>query len=198
MDLVEFWSRFQSGVEVAVANSGRDRLLGVRDGFHRFFHDGLDRPVPVSVAAQPDGEDEAGYVPLTDEEILHRARDRALELRSRLGEIYPFSACSESGLHTVEVEGEALHFVRTWTALCGPTGEAVGGSSSIQLPPALIEGLDQGDLPYALPVPGKRRHGGMASSITGGLETRRSEIASATLAALSTLLYGILESRPVR
>jgi hypothetical protein len=38
----------------------------------------------------------------------------------------------------------------------------------------------------------------MISSLTGGLETRRKAVAVSTLHALSTLFYGILDSRPVR
>ena len=49
-DLKNFWQRLQTGVEVAVAaGASPDKLLGVRDGFLRYFHDGLDRPVSVAV-----------------------------------------------------------------------------------------------------------------------------------------------------
>ncbi len=37
MDLKDFWQRLQKGVEVAVAGHTSDQLLGVRDGFLRFF-----------------------------------------------------------------------------------------------------------------------------------------------------------------
>jgi hypothetical protein len=52
-DLKDFWQRLQSGVEVAVAGHSSDRLLGIRDGFLRYFHDGLDRTVSVAVVPQP-------------------------------------------------------------------------------------------------------------------------------------------------
>src|SRR6185312_12032689 len=58
MDLKDFWQRLQKGVEVAVAGHTSDQLLGVRDGFLRFFHDGLDKT--VSVAVVPVGGGGAG------------------------------------------------------------------------------------------------------------------------------------------
>lgn len=191
----EFWTRVQSGIEVAVGAADPEKLLGVRDGFLQYFHDGLERPVPVSVVSVPDGDDER-YVPLSDAEILGRARQRVHDLRASLGSAYLFYACSEAGLHTIEVGDRTLHFVRNWTVVCGPFGEAHGGSGSLQLPVSLIEGLDADQVPFA--IPGTRRRGGMASSLTSGLVTRRSTIAVSTLNAVSTLLYGVLESRPVR
>ena len=52
IDLKYFWQRLQTGIEVAVAGHAADKLLGVRDGFLRFFHDGLDRTVSVAVVPQ--------------------------------------------------------------------------------------------------------------------------------------------------
>jgi len=195
MLLSEFWARFRSGVEVVVGSSEPDKLLGIRDGFLRYFHDGLERPVPVAVVPQPEPQD-SSFLPLTDEEILSLARQRVRDLRKRLGDLYPFYACSETGLHALEVDGRLLYFVRNWTVLCGPVGEACGGSGSIQLPASLIEGIDAESIPFA--IPGTRRRGGMVSSLTGGLETRRKAIALSTLHAISSLLYGVLESRPLR
>ena len=65
-----------------------------------------------------------------------------------------------------------------------------------QLPDRLVSGLDSAQIPFA--VPGTRRSGGITSSLTGGLETRRKNISLSTFHALSTLFYGVLESRPIR
>lgn len=195
MLLSDFWARFQSGIEVAVASSEPDKLLGVRDGFLRYFYDGLEHPVSVAVRAEPEPEDNS-FLPLADEDILALARRRVAAVHGRLGDLYPFYACSESGLHSLEVDGDTRYFVRNWTVLLGPAGEACGGSGSVQLPTALIEGIDAESIPYA--IPGTRRRGGMVSSLTGGLETRRKAVALSTLHALSSMLYGVLESRPLR
>src|SRR5688500_6042185 len=72
-DLREFWRRFQSGVEVAVDAAGPDRLLGVRDGFLRYFHDGLERPVPVAVVAQESVRSAVGLA-TSDEQAILRGR----------------------------------------------------------------------------------------------------------------------------
>jgi hypothetical protein len=77
-----------------------------------------------------------------------------------------------------------------------PLGETWGSSGAVQLPDRIVAGLDHAQVPYA--VPGTRRSGGMISSLTGGLETRRKTIALSTLHAISTLFYGTLESRPIR
>ncbi len=197
-DLRDFWQGFQSGVEVAVHGAEADRLLGVRDGFLRFFHDGLDRPAPVAVVPQPSpaGEEPHDGLAMSDEEAIERARGRAQRLLERLRGHYHFYVCTEGGLHTVEVGGLQRYFVRTWTAVLGSAGEAFGGSGSVELPQRLVAGLSGEQIGMA--IPGTRRSGGMISSLTGGLESRRTATGVATLHALSTLFYGVLESRPIR
>jgi non-canonical (house-cleaning) NTP pyrophosphatase len=199
LDLTDFWGRYRGGVEVAVDSIDSEVLLGVRDGFVRYFHEGLERPLQVAVRSTAEAVD-ANHIPLTDEEMLRGIRSRAARLRRDLGDAFSFYAASTTGLHSLYLDRpggggrtEELHFVRSWTALEGPNGGAVGGSGSLQLPPALIAGIDAGELPFA--VPGRRRRGGMMGSLTGGLQTRRSAVAQSTLHAISTLLYGVVEAR---
>ena len=211
-DLRDFWQRFQTGIRVAVGSDLPDKLLGVRDGFVRYFHHGLHRPIPVSVLPQPDDETEA-LPPLSDAEVLELARTRAARLEERLGaggpasrrpdSAFAFYVGSETGLVTREDPAprgtadddsdEPRYFVRTWTVVRGLEDEAWGSSGSVQLPRHLIRGLDSEDLPFA--IPGRRRSGGMVSSLTGGLETRRSATAQATLHAVASIMYGLIESR---
>lgn len=195
MDLKDFWQRLQKGVEVAVAGSAADKLLGIRDGFLRFFHDGLDRRVSVVVIPQPMTEEPVGLL-VTDEEMVRHARKRALELEERLGGVYHFYVANEGGIELLDVDGQQRYLVRNWTVLRGPLGEAWGSSGAVQLPDRLVAGLDSEQIPFA--VPGTRRSGGITSSLTGGLETRRKSIALSTFHALSTLFYGVLESRTLR
>ena len=115
-------------------------------------------------------------------------------MQDELGDAYHFYVASEGGLHSVEVDGKTHYFVRTWTVIRAPVGEAWGGSGSIQLPFGIIDGEGADGAP--LTMPGRRRDGGMIASLTGGMETRRSAVATATLHALSTLFYGMLESHP--
>lgn len=191
-DLREFWQRFQTGIDVAVGSDLPDKLLGVRDGFVRYFHHGLHRPVPVSVVPQPQDGAEAP-LPLSDAEILDLARSRAARLEDKLGAAFAFYVGSESGLLTSVDREEPRTFVRTWTVVRGLEDEAWGSSGSVQLPRHLIRGLDSEDLPFA--IPGRRRSGGMVSSLTGGLETRRSATALSTLHAVASIMYGLIESR---
>ncbi len=194
-DLRDFWQRFQTGIDVAVGGDAADKLLGVRDGFQRYFRHAMQRPTqPISVAVVPqsDGEAEAG-LPLTDVAILELARSRAAGLHERLGDQYAFYVGSESGLLTVDAGGETRWFVRTWSVVLGLGDEGWGASGSVQLPQALVRGLDQAELPFA--VPGRRRRGGMASSLTGGATNRRQDTAEATFHALATILYGVIERR---
>jgi hypothetical protein len=193
-DLRQFWHRFQDGIEVAVAGSSADSLLGVRDGFLRYFRHGLERPVPVAVVTQPAGEERGGLF-LSDEATLEYASEEVRRLAENLGDSYHFYVGSQGGLHAVEISGRTHYFVRCWTVIRGAVGEASGASGSVEIPPRLIDGLDDSQIPFA--VPGTRRRGGMISSLTGSLETRRSAVAVSTFHAISTLFYGILESRPV-
>lgn len=181
---------------MAVADAVPDKLLGVREGFLRYFHDGLERPVPVAVAARPDTELVDAPLPLTDREILALARQRALRLQETHGEVYDFCIGTENGLLSFGIDGLERTFVRSWTVLIGLGEEVWGSSGSIQLPERLIAGLGSEQVPFA--IPGTRRSGGMAASLTGGLEDRRTATALSTLHALSTLMYGRLESRPLR
>ena len=194
-DLKGFWQRFQSGIDVAVSGDLPDKLLGVRDGFLRYFRDGLEKSIPVSVLPQP--LDEARIpLPVSDADILALARHRAFELNRLYGDAFAFLVGSEAGLLAFEADGQTRYFVRNWTVVLGLGEETWGSSGSVQLPERLIEGLGQEDLPFA--VPGTRRSGGMVSSLTGALETRRSATALATFHAVSTLMYGRLESHPHR
>ena len=194
-DLRAFWRRFQDGIEIAVASSAADKLLGVRDGFVRYFHQGLGRQLPIAVVPQQIGEPMLG-LPLSDEETIELARDRAAELRETFGAAYHFYVAAEGGLHSIEIQGKVHYFVRAWSVVLGLTGEAWGGSGSVEIPQRLIEGLDDQQVPFA--IPGTRRKGGMTSSLTGGLETRRAAVGTATFNAVSSVLYGIIESHPLR
>ncbi len=173
-----------------------DTLLGVREGFLRYFHDGLDRPIPVAIVSHPEvGEGRQG-LPYGDRETLALARDHALKMREKLAGAYHFYVANEGGLHGVDGVGEPRFFVRSWTVVLGPHDEAWGGSGSLQLPTRLVEGIAEGEIPADLP--GTKRRGGMTQSITGGLETRRNAVALATMNALASMFYGILDPRPVR
>jgi non-canonical (house-cleaning) NTP pyrophosphatase len=195
-DTKNFWQKLQSGVEVAVAGNNPETLLGIRDAFLRFFHEALDKTVSVVVVPQAvEGLPHTG-LPVSDEETLQRARTCVTDLERRLGDSYQFYVASEGGLHSVEVDGKTSYFVRNWTVVRSPLGEAWGASGSVQLPDRLIAGLDSAQIPFA--VPGTRRSGGMTRSLTGGIETRRKAIATSTLHAISTLFYGVLEGRPQR
>lgn len=179
---------------MAVADAHPEKLLGVRDGVSRFFGERLGRPISVAVVAQETAEDPSG-LPLQDDVVIARVRERARALEERLRDAYHLYAASEGGLHGVLCGGDALYFVRNWTVVCSPFGEGVGGSGSVQLPDRLVEGLSNEQIPFA--VPGTRRRGGMISSLTGGLENRRRAIAAATVHALSTLFYGILDGHRI-
>ncbi len=194
-DVKRFWQRFQTGIEVAVGGDLPDKLLGVRDGFVRYFHHGLERSVPVSVMPQPQDETRTP-LPVSDENILSLARRRALELQRRLGDAFAFHVGTEAGLLLLESAGQERYFVRSWTVVLGLDEETWGSSGSLQLPQRLIQGLDREDLPFA--VPGTRRGGGMVTSLTGAQETRRGATALATFHAISSLMYGRLESHPQR
>jgi non-canonical (house-cleaning) NTP pyrophosphatase len=191
-DLRDFWQRLQTGIAVAVAGSGPAPLLGVRDGFLRYFRDVLGRPVPVAVVPQPLAIAPSG-MPVSDEEALALVRRRLAEIERRVGGEYDFLVSVEGGLHSVDLDGRPRFFVRSWAAVRSPVGEACGGSGSIQLPERLVEGL--GDPGGPRVVPGTRRSGGLISALTAGAEDRRGAIAEAAFHALSTLFYGVLAGR---
>lgn len=194
-DLKTFWNRIASGVDVAVAGSNTEVLLGVREGFLRYFRGALGRRVAVGVVPQADQEERAG-LPSSDADTVEAVRGRALGLRERLGNEYDFCVASGGGVHSVAVGDDERFFIRCWTVVVGHGGEAWGASGSQQFPQELMERLDAGSrerMPFV--VPGKRRRGGMLSSLTGRLETRRSAVSLSTVHALSTLFYGVLEDR---
>jgi non-canonical (house-cleaning) NTP pyrophosphatase len=194
-DLRNFWQKLQSGVEIAVAGNNSETLLGIRDAFLRYFHDGLDKIVSVAVVPQAVEPPPIG-LPVSDEETLGLARGYVKAMEERLGDTYQFYMAAEGGIHSVDMEGRTLYFVRNWAVVRSPLGEAWGSSGSVQLPERLIAGLDSAQIPFA--IPGTRRSGGMIRSLTGGLESRRKAVSTSTLHAISTLFYGVLESRPIR
>lgn len=189
-DLKTFWLRFQTGIEVAVAGSTPDELLGVREGLLRYVQRGLGSPVPVAVVPHARTLRATG-LPLSDEATLERAQDAAAELQASLGEAYHFYVASEGGLHEVQVGNDSHWFIRSWTVVRSVAGEAWGSSGSIEIPQRLLRGMPRDEIAWA--VPGTRRRGGLISSLTGGLESRRSATATSTFHALSSLFYGVLE-----
>lgn len=191
-DIKDFWYRFRSGVTVAVAGNLPDKLLGVRDGFMRYFQERTAHVGPVRVVPHPLDESRVP-LPLDDLEILGLARQRALELKEAAGAESDFCVASETGLLAVRLGEETRQLVRTWTVVFGLGDEAWASSGSIQLPERVIRGLDDAQIP--LSIPGTRRRGGMVSSLTGGLESRRTSTALATFYAVSTLTYGLHETR---
>lgn len=186
----EFWHALQTGVEVAAAGPGSQKLLGIRDGFVHFLRHRFDAGAPVILVPQ-EVEITDGRLPLSDEATLDLALEHAAELERRLGDAYLFYAVAEGGLDTLEVGGRSRYVVRYWTALRSPLGEAIGASGGLQLPDSLLGGLDEGGEPAMFP--GTRRQGGMLGSLTAGLETQRSAVATATFNALSTLFFGVLD-----
>lgn len=178
-----------------MAGTNSETLLGVRDAFLRFFHDGLDKTVSVAVVAQAVEPPPIG-LPVSDEETLALARTYVDDMEKRLGGTYHFYMAAEGGIHSLEVGGRNCYFIRNWAVVRSPLGEAWGSSGSVQLPDRLIAGLDSAQIPFA--IPGTRRGGGMIRSLTGGLESRRKAVSTSTLHAISSLFYGVLESRPIR
>ena len=194
-NLKDFWQRFHDGIEVVVGGDLPDKLLGVREGFLRYF-DGLERPVPVSVTPRHQPDEPQVPLPLSDGEILQLAQKRAHRLAEAEDVGHAFCVGSETGMTTARTGTETRHFVRTWTVVVGLGEEAWGSSGSVQLPERLIQGLDDAEIPFV--IPGRRRSGGMVSSLTSGEENRKSATSLATFHAVSTLMYGLIESRPPR
>lgn len=186
-----FWKNLPSGVEVAAATGAAGELLGVRDGFLRYFRVGLAMDLPVVVVPHPVDSDRGG-LHLSDEAAMAAAMARAAELRRSLGDQYHFCIACEGCVHSLEIAGESHAFVRSWAAIVGATGSAYGSSGSVEIPHRLVDGAGEtgGDVLPA--IPGTRRRGGMIGSLTGGLETRRSAVATSTLHAVSSLLYEVL------
>lgn len=199
-DLKEFWRRLQTGVEISVASAEASHLLGVRDGFRRYFAEGLRRSLPTVVVPQAIDEPPQGLA-ASDEEAVERARGKARRLADRLGASYHFYVASEGGSKVLALDGRTAQLITGWTVIVSPVGEAVGASGSIELP-YLLPGRDAGGAGAGegepSPVPGTRREGGLVSSLTGGLESRRSSVSLATFHALCTLFYGLLRSHPTR
>lgn len=192
MQAKEFWRGLQRGVEVAVAGSGPELLLGVRDGFRRYFHErGPSSPaiavVPHDTALTPHG------LLLSDREMLDAAARRARELAEQLHDSYQFYIGTEGGLESVGGDPRRF-FVRSWAFIVSPAGEAAGASGSLQLPARLVHELIAGDPPAILP--GTRRSGGLMAALTDGRENRRTATALATFHALSSLFFGAMGGRP--
>jgi len=194
-DLKEFLGEFQRGIEVCVADSGADALLGVRDAFRRFFRRDSGEVAPVAVVPQEVGSPFTGLPP-SDSEAIARARRSVEQMQEKLAGVYHFYLASQACFHSLELGTEVKFFVRSWTVLRGVAGESLGSSGSLQLPPYLVAGLGVEQLPHS--IPGTRRSGGILSSLTGGLENRRSAVAQATIHALSTQFYGVLDTRRTR
>jgi len=189
-----FWHTLQTGIEVAVASSNPQKLLGVRDGFMRFTQQRL--PNASAVVVIPQEVALAGpSLPLSDEETTSLVLNQAKNLREKMAGSYLFYVAAEGGLDTVETSERHLFLTRYWAAISCDLGHAVGSSSGLQLPDRIMEGLDQSAGP--LSMPGGRRKGGMLGSLTAGATTQRAAVADATFNSLSTLFYGFLDANSI-
>jgi non-canonical (house-cleaning) NTP pyrophosphatase len=201
----ELWRALQHGVEVTVASEAADRLLGVRDGFRRYLRSSGPGTTPIAttpiattpIAVVPQHFDEpASGLPLDDASTVELALSKARALREALGGSYHFYVATEGGLQTITLDGRSLHFIRNWTVVLGAIGEACGCSGSVQLPERLVAALDEPRWSHgepAMAVPGTRRRGGIISSLTHGVENRRSTVTQSTFNALCSLFYGVIE-----
>ncbi len=183
-DATGILERLQSGAVVAVAGRLPDKLLGVGDGFSRYFRTAWKRTLSFEVVARNAAG--GGQLPLHDDAIRTLAHERAWSIRDDMPAA-AFVVGSEAGLVPFEVGGTERWAIRTWNVILASGAEAWGSSASLELPPGLIEGLDPSERPTA--VPGTRRHGGAVATVTRGLESRRTATATATEHALATLLY---------
>lgn len=185
--------RLDDGVAVALLESLPQEMLGVRDAFLRYFGRQAGRRVPIALVPHRLEEERLGLA-ASDEEAVARARRRARALRDRLGDAYHFHVAVEGTLDRIEVEGEERFFVRSWSVLTGLGGEAWGGSGSLEVPRRVLgAGLDS-----RLAAPGKRRGGGLISSLTGGAANRRAAVAESTFHALCSLVYAVYDGHPLR
>lgn len=172
-----------------MAAPSSQKLLGVRDAFRSFLENRFPTAT-VLVVPQQEAIEETS-LPLSDEDSIALVEGRASGLFRRLGENYLFYVAAEGGLDLIEGEGGSRTFVRYWSAVYSDLGNAVGSSSAVEVPRNLITGLGREEVRYAFP--GTRRSGGMLSALTGGTQTPRDAVTTATLNALTTLFYGILE-----
>src|SRR6185295_10479819 len=177
--------RLKTGVEVTVAGHAADKLLGVRDGFLRFFQERHLREATVVVVPQMVPETALGLL-TSDEAVLQLSRQRVREMEAKVGSDYHFFVATDGCAHTLEVDGDTRYFVRNWTVIRCALGEAWGSSGSVQLPMELVS-RREGET--GISFPGTRRRGGILSSLTEGMETRRSSVSQSTVHALSTLFY---------
>jgi len=192
--LSEFLGGYQRGIEVAVAGATPDELLGVREAFRRYFRDRSERPVAVAVVPQ-EFERRLRGIAESDAAAIGTAAQAARALAERYGATYQFYVGLEACIQALTGPGAATaYYLRSWSVVVGPPGEARGASGSLELPAHLIHGIPRRDVPAALPA--TRKSGGLMATLTGGLETRRSAVALSTLNALSSLFFGILESHP--
>jgi non-canonical (house-cleaning) NTP pyrophosphatase len=190
-NLKDFLAQPLRGVEVCVAGTQADLLLGVRDAFRSYFDSGRSgQGIPVAVVPQQVDTRAIGLA-ASDEEALRQARSEARTLEEKLPGVYHFYLAHQPCVTTLQVGERLRYFLRSWTYLVGLGGESCGASGSIELPASVVEGLEFGDGLRVLP--GTRRSGGTLAALTGGRESRRKAVAAATVLALSTFFYGILD-----
>lgn len=192
----EFWGRLQHEIDVLVGSRDAEQLLGVRDGFRRYFRLGA-RPGPaLSVRSGLDTEG-GSLLSTSAEATLEAAVRRADELWGAVGGPAAFCVAAEEGLVTLDVDGVTRSFVHTWAVVECAIGRACGGSGPVEIPERFTRTAEPGSgaLRQGVQVPGTRRRGGILGSLTSGLESRREAFAEATFHALSSLFFGLAEAR---
>jgi len=177
-----------------VASARSEILLAVREGFVRYFHQGLGRETAVAVVAHQASQPPLG-VASSGGETVERCQQRAAELEQRLERDYQFYVAVDEGLETLSVENSARHLVRTWAVVHGLGTTSCGGSGSFELPTRLLrEGITGAD--GRRKTAGMRRRTALVEALSSGLESRRSSAAEAVFNALAALFYDTYSGHP--
>ncbi len=199
----EFWGRLQHEIDVLVGSRDAEQLLGVRDGFRRYFRLGAG-PGPALSVRSGVGVESGAHLWTSAEATLEAAVRQADELWAVASGRASFCVAAEEGVVVIDVEGAPRSFVHTWAAVESAIGRACGGSGPVEIPERFTRSAEwaaEGGAAAGRPgvqVPGTRRRGGILGSLTSGLESRREAFADATFHALSSLFFGLAEARDAR
>jgi inosine/xanthosine triphosphatase len=177
---------------IAVGSTRRPKLQAVHEAANSFAA-GLSPDSPLEIQGY-EVESGVSHTPVSREELMQGARQRAEALRKALSDpaaTADYFVGLEGGLNVVSENGERRVFLESWAYVSDGARGHFGCSGSIEIPEALAEEVLSGGVELALAIDrfagavGIRDGQGAWGVLTGNLISRQESFRLAVLTAFA-------------
>ncbi len=150
-------------MQIALGSDRASKIMAVRSSVARIATvDGRWSDAAIIARAVSSG---VPAMPLTDWQLMHGARERAIAVRALLAEqgmSAQLYVGLEGGFHSISIDGKWQTFLRGWAYVMNDERECFGSSPSVSVPDAIVR----------LVIDGRRELGEVIDEVSGGHDVR--------------------------